>query len=472
MAQYRLPALRERYLKTSDGRWRLRVMAPVCVALLATSAFVMPSAQNVVASVQAESAVTVAHFFDRSRPVAELAQVEPAAGGLAAAAPPPRPTAPYLQTSTFKVASGDTLSDVLERADVSSADRHQIAEELKKAGFNARAIKPGQDLKVSAMIEPSGAKTFKGMELHVSPFTHYQVASANGGVVAKAVETPMQDVVVSHSLPVSGSVYESMRHAGVPRQLIGNFLKPFAHFVDFQRDIKDSNKNRIEVLYNGRQTVDGQATIPGEIVYAALNLGAKRVALYRFRTEDGSEEFFTEDGKSGKRLLMKTPIDGARLSSGFGMRRHPVLGYSKMHKGVDFAASRGTPIYAAGDGTIVKAGPYSSYGNYIRIRHAGGYETAYAHMQGYAKGMRAGKRVRQGEVIGYVGTTGRSTGPHLHYEILVSGRQINPSSVKMAGGIELQGKDKKRFQGEVTRIKELFKKSQQRPVARVQNVSY
>lgn len=472
MAQYRLPVLRERYLKTADGRWRLRVMVPICVALLTASALVMPSAQNAVTSLQTGSALTLAQFFERARPdQQQLAAIEPAAG-MAAAMVPQRPTKPYMQTSTFKVASGDTLSDVLERADVSSAERHQIAEELKKAGFNPRTIKPGQDLKIQALIQPNGGKTFKGMEFHVSPFTHYQVASASGGVVAKAVETPMQDVVVSHSLPVSGSVYESMRQAGVPRQLIGNFLKPFAHFVDFQRDIKDSNKNRIEVLYNGRQTVDGQATIPGEIVYAALNLGSKRVALYRFRTEDGSEEFFTEDGKSGKRLLMKTPIDGARLSSGFGMRRHPVLGYSKMHKGVDFAASTGTPIYAAGDGTIIKAGPFSSYGNYIRIRHAGGYETAYAHMQRYAKGMRAGKRVKQGEVIGYVGTTGRSTGPHLHYEVLLSGRQVNPSSLKMAGGIELQGKDKKRFQAEIIRIKELFKKSQQRPVARVQNVSY
>jgi murein DD-endopeptidase MepM/ murein hydrolase activator NlpD len=142
---------------------------------------------------------------------------------------------------------------------------------------------------------------------------------------------------------------------------------------------------------------------------------------------------------------MKTPIDGARISSGFGMRFHPILGYTKMHKGIDFAAPRGTPIYAAGDGTIEKAGKFSSYGNYVRIRHRAGLETAYAHMQGFHAGIRPGSRVKQGQVIGYVGTTGRSTGPHLHYEILIGGKQVNPAGVKLAGGRSLGGKELKGF---------------------------
>ncbi len=477
IAQYRLPLLRDRYLRTESGQLRLRVLVPSILVATVLTAPVFPTAHNVMATLETHSATIVASLLHRGSVAEQLAAVTPAAGaaiGAAAAIPvaPVAPKEPYLQTASYKVESGDTLSDVLERANVASADRHEIAEELKKAGFNPKSLKPGQALEVQAMIHPTGEKEFQGMDFRISPFTHYEVASAQGGVTAKAIETPMQDVVVSHSLPIKGSVYESMRSAGVPRQLIGDFLKPFAHHVDFQRDIQAKNKNRVEVLYDGQQTVDGTATVPGRIIYAALQLGERKVALYRFKTTDGQEDYFTEDGKSGKRLLMKTPIDGARMSSGFGMRRHPVLGYSKMHKGIDFAAPTGTPIYAAGDGVVEKAGPFSSYGNYIRIRHSGGMETAYAHMSRYASGMRAGKRVRQGEVIGYVGTTGRSTGAHLHYEILVGNRQVNPSDVKLPTGIELVSADRKRFKSEVARIQALFKKSQQRPVAQIQNVSF
>lgn len=473
--QRHVPLLRDRCLKTPQGQWRLRVVAPLCAVAFIGSLGVLPAGHAVMASIETHTASSIASLVKGDKDVSsQLASISPAAGaasGIAASAIKKSVT-PYLEQASYKVQNGDTLSDVLERAAVPTNDRHEIAEELQKAGFDLKTLRPGQDLEVQAMVQPTGEKTFKGMEFKISPLKYYQVVSASGGLTANAIETPLRDVVVSHSLPVKGSVYESMRAAGVPRQLVGNFLKPFAHFVDFQRDIRAGQKNRIEVLYSGKQTMDGAATVPGEITYAAMIMGDKRVALYRFKTQDGSEEFFTEDGKSGKRLLMKTPIDGARLSSGFGMRKHPVLGYSKMHKGVDFAAAKGTPIYAAGDGVIEKAGPFSSYGNYILIRHSGGYKTAYAHMQRYAKGMRAGKRVKQGEVIGYVGSTGRSTGPHLHYEVLVGGKQVNPANLNMAGGVELVGADMKRFKAEVTRVKALYKKSQEMPVDRVQNVSY
>lgn len=473
-AQRYVPALRDRCLKTATGQWRLRVVAPACAAILLASTSILPATHSAVSSVETHTAAVFASLWDNKQQTVErLASITPAAGMPAAAIQQPqKPVGPYMQKASYEVKSGDTLSDVLERAEVPSDARHKIALELDKAGFDVRTLKEGQNLNVESEVQPTGEKVFKGMEFKISPFKHYQVASASGGLAAKAIETPLRDVVVSHSLPVKGSVYESMRAAGVPRQLVGNFLKPFAHFVDFQRDIRAGRKNRVEVLYSGKQTVSGDATVPGDITYAALIMGDKRVALYRYETEDGSSEFFTEDGKSGKRLLMKTPIDGARLSSGFGMRKHPVLGYSKMHKGVDFAAATGTPIYAAGDGVVEKAGPFSSYGNYVLIRHTGSYKTAYAHMSRYAKGMRAGKRVKQGEVIGYVGTTGRSTGAHLHYEVLVSGRQVNPNSLNMAGGVELHGADLKKFKAHVVQVKALFKKSQELPVAQVQNVSF
>jgi murein DD-endopeptidase MepM/ murein hydrolase activator NlpD len=161
---------------------------------------------------------------------------------------------------------------------------------------------------------------------------------------------------------------------------------------------------------------------------------------------DGAWDYFDDKGQSAKKALMRTPIDGARLSSSFGKRKHPVLGYTKMHKGTDFAAPPGTPIYAAGDGIIEMSGRNGSFGNYIRIRHNSEYSTAYAHMKSIKRGRTKGARVRQGEVIGYVGTTGRSTGPHLHYEMLVNGRQTNPMRVKMPSGIKLKGQELARFE--------------------------
>ncbi len=471
--QRNLPFLRDRNLKTSNGYWRMRVTLPVVIVAVAVGAPLFYQVNNIATSIGSQGAIAFSSVIDNKFATVENLSTSTFNAASIAKLEPILPKGPYLRKASYSVESGDTLSDVLERADIGSKDRTAITSGLQEAGFDPRKLKAGQGLSVEAMVQPDGEKIFKGMDFKVSPFKHYRVASAGGNVIAKAVETPMQDVVVSHALTINGSVYESMRKAGVPKALVGNFLKPFGHFVDFQRDIRAGQENKVEVLYNGRQTIDGAATVPGDIVYASLELGAKRVSLYRFKTEDGGESFYTEDGKSGKRLLMKTPINGARLSSGFGMRRHPVLGYSKMHKGVDFAASRGTPIYAAGDGVVEKAGPFSSYGNYVMIRHSGGYKTAYAHMQGYAKGMRAGKRVQQGDVIGYVGTTGRSTGPHLHYEVIQGGKQVNPNGLKMSGGIELVGGDKTRFKAEVARIQKQFKDSQKSSVeTTVQQVSY
>jgi murein DD-endopeptidase MepM/ murein hydrolase activator NlpD len=175
--------------------------------------------------------------------------------------------------------------------------------------------------------------------------------------------------------------------------------------------------------------------------------------FYRFKpSDDGQVDYFDENGQSAKKFLMKTPINGARLSSGFGNRKHPILGYTKLHKGTDFAAPRGTPIYAAGNGVVQRAGPNSTYGNYIRVKHANGYETAYAHLNGYAKGIKKGVSVRQGQVIGYVGTTGQSTGPHLHYEVYISGKAVNAMRLKLPTGRKLAGEQFDLFKAERDRI--------------------
>ena len=172
-----------------------------------------------------------------------------------------------------------------------------------------------------------------------------------------------------------------------------------------------------------------------------MTLSGKEFSVYRFKTDDdGFTDYYDEKGRSVKKTLMRTPIDGARLTSGFGKRKHPTLGYTKMHRGVDFGARSGTPIMAAGNGTVEFAARNGGYGNYVRIRHNSEFKTAYAHMRKFGKGVRKGARVKQGQVIGYVGTTGRSTGPHLHYEVHKDGRQINPLSVKLPAGRKLGGK--------------------------------
>ena len=246
---------------------------------------------------------------------------------------------------------------------------------------------------------------------------------------------------------ISDNLYASMQRAGAPDAIIHALADVFAYDIDFQRDIFQGD--RFEAIFEVIYDDEGNAVAGGDILYGELSWRGGRVAkgYYRFASpeRDGEADFFDQSGQSARRLLMKTPIDGARLSSGFGLRRHPILGYRKSHKGVDFAARRGTPIKATGDGTIERANRYGSFGNYVRIRHASGYKTAYAHLNGFARGIRAGKRVHQGDIIGYVGTTGRSTGPHLHYEVHLNGKAINPQTLKMALGTKLSGAPLEQF---------------------------
>ena len=241
----------------------------------------------------------------------------------------------------------------------------------------------------------------------------------------------------------------------------------FAYDIDFQRDVRSGDD--FELVFERYYDDEGNTVRTGEMLFISLESRRGARAFYSFLAPgDTRPDWYDAEGKSARRFLMKTPINGARLSSGFGMRRHPVLGYSRMHRGTDFAAPIGTPILAAGDGTIVRAGPFSSYGNYVRIRHANGYETAYAHMSRFARGMRAGVRVRQGQVIGYVGNTGRSTGPHLHYEVLRRGQQQNPMTLRVANGRNLSGRALELFNIERDRIDTLRQvRAQEAPVEAV-----
>jgi murein DD-endopeptidase MepM/ murein hydrolase activator NlpD len=219
---------------------------------------------------------------------------------------------------------------------------------------------------------------------------------------------------------------------------MASLIHIYSHDIDFQRDIHPGDK--FEVLYDQPTTTQGKAVGEGDVIYAALTVGGKIHPIYRVTFSDKTVDFFDDRGQSVRRTLLRTPVAAAHITSGFGMRMHPLLGYTKMHKGVDFGASIGTPIFAAGNGTIEVIGFENGYGRYIKIRHNGNLATAYAHMSRFAANMFQGAHVNQGQVIGYVGMSGRATGPHLHFEVHVNGQQVNPMSVNLPTGRSLDGK--------------------------------
>lgn len=355
------------------------------------------------------------------------------------------------------IGRGDTLMDLLvKKAAVPRQDAYQVVMALNKV-YDPRALTPGHEITVFFHQDPAIADpTFSGVRIDKDIVNGVYVRrEGDGNYTVSEVEKDVHRNFRGFKGTISNSLYEDASNAGVPDAVILELIKMYSWNVDFQRGIHSGDK--FEVMYEEYKTEDNKLVHGrGNIVYADLKLGGEDMPFYRYSDKSGTVGYYDDGGRSAKKPLMKTPIDGARISSGFGMREHPVLGYTKMHKGVDFAAPRGTPIYAAGDGVIEKIGPFSTYGNYIRIRHRNDLKTAYAHMKGFKTGLRDGARVKQGEVIGYVGTTGRSTGPHLHYEVLVNNKQVNPNSVKLPTGTVLKGKDLKSFKSLVASTKQKF----------------
>jgi murein DD-endopeptidase MepM/ murein hydrolase activator NlpD len=249
-------------------------------------------------------------------------------------------------------------------------------------------------------------------------------------------DTPRVERARLVSGEVRGSLYGSARRAGVTVGQVGEIVRVFAAKLDFQRDLKAGD--RFSVVYDDK----------GQLLYARI----KSKGSYRFARSGGEVLWLDEDGKSLKSGLLRTPVDGARMSSRFGMRRHPILGYQRMHQGIDFAAASGTPIMAAGDGTVTKIERWGGYGNWLQIRHSGGYESGYAHLSRYAAGLKVGDKVRQGELVAYVGSTGASTGPHLHHEIWLNGKRVDPKGAKIPQGFALEGRELVAFQAQRARV--------------------
>ncbi|MGE0667024.1 MAG: peptidoglycan DD-metalloendopeptidase family protein [Sphingomonadales bacterium] len=345
-----------------------------------------------------------------------------------------------------RIMRGDTLAGVLVKAGVELAEAHEVITALSEH-LNVRRLREGQEIELTfGHDDPTTEEqTLQAMRLQSEVESAVRVARQNDGSYVSAVEAIKLD---THATRAGGtideSLYAAMLKAGVPHSVISEFIRIYSWDVDFQREIQPGDS--FEIYFDRFENGKGEMVKSGPLLYAGLTLSGKPHQLYLYTAaDDGNADYYDATGQSVRKALLKTPIDGARLTSGFGSRRHPILGYTKMHKGLDFGASKGTPIHAAGDGTVEMAGVNGGYGNYVRIRHNGTYATAYAHMSAFGKGIRKGARVRQGEVIGYVGSTGRSTGPHLHYEVLKEARQVDPRGIKMPSGRKLAGKEMDSF---------------------------
>jgi murein DD-endopeptidase MepM/ murein hydrolase activator NlpD len=377
---------------------------------------------------------------DDETPVAEAAE-PPEAGAASdgALAAPPRPS-----QRIVAVRRGDTLMDILLSLGISRAEAHEAVSALASV-YDLRGLRPGQEITFTfAPGGPGEGQPLVGAWLAARADRDVGVARDQAGrFVPHQHDKELTLRPVRARGTVTSSLYEAGLQAGVPAAVMVEVIRIFSYDVDFQREIQPGDS--FEVFFERFVDSEERNVKIGALAFASLTLSGKTHTAYRFVDRDGMADFYNEKGESLRKALLKTPIDGARLTSGFGNRMHPILGYSAFHKGVDFAAPTGTPIQAAGDGVIEQRNWNGSYGNYVRIRHSAEYATAYAHLSRFAAGLKEGARVRQGQVIGFVGSTGRSTGPHLHYEILRRGAQVNPVNVKFPTGRKLVGIDLTRF---------------------------
>ncbi|HEY4274635.1 MAG TPA: peptidoglycan DD-metalloendopeptidase family protein, partial [Rhizomicrobium sp.] len=392
-------------------------------------------------------------------------------------------TNPGEETRTVTLDRGDTLAGALEDQGISANDAAAAIAAMGKE-FNPHTLKPGMAIDLTYAVAPNGktganpsGKTTvvivnhkpvtvpvsedsdagatettsqaisRLLSLHFSPTIEQDITitrTTEGGFTADIAKKQLEVHRHRAGATIDSSLYLAGMQAGIPADIVIEMIRMFSYKVDFQRDLHSGDS--FEVYYDYYYTPEGQPAKTGNINYARMRLDGKDITLYRYEIDpDQSADYFDAKGQSAKGMLMKTPVDGARISSGFGARFHPVLGYTRMHKGVDFAVPRGTPVMAAGAGQISFMGWANGYGNFVVLSHGNGYSTAYGHLSRFAPGMKRGMRVRQGQVFAFSGMTGLATGPHLHYEIRINNAQVNPLTVKIAEGRTLSGKELREF---------------------------
>jgi murein DD-endopeptidase MepM/ murein hydrolase activator NlpD len=371
-----------------------------------------------------------------------LAVALPCAKAHASPAAPPSPAPELAPTERLlTVRRGDTLAELLAGAGVDRAEAHAAIEALRTT-FSPRDLRPGQEIGVR--LDPARDHALTALEIEAEPGRTIIVRRQGRSWSAEEHVAARQRHLARIEAEIEVGVMPTLTSAGLPAPLAFSLIRALSHQVDFQRDIQPGD--RIEVMFERLRAPDGDLIGHGRVLHVALTLSGEVLSLWRHDDEDGEAEWYDDKGLPLRQAFLRTPLDGARISSGFGMRRHPILGFSRMHKGVDFAAPTGTPVYAAANGTVASIRFERGYGRIVRLRHQNGLETRYAHLSRVARGLRAGAKVKQGDVIGSVGSTGLATGPHLHYEVVQAGRQINPATKKLAARPPLRGRQLAAFQ--------------------------
>ena len=352
---------------------------------------------------------------------------------------------PYKEIK-YLIQNNDSIEKILKKLKVNPNDIKSISNELKK--LELTNIYAGRKLSIVLKISDDGTKSVINLSYPVNNTLGIEIRNSQNKFVVKKniLKLYKKEVVIKNE--IKSNLYSAAIEAGIEPNIIVEFARIYGFEVDFQRDIRKGDW--FEILYERFEDDNNIVKDTGKIVYASMFVNGENINLYNFKDKEDIG-FYDIKGKSIVKSLMKTPINGARLSSSFGMRKHPILGYNKMHKGTDFAAPSGTPIMASGAGKVTRARWCGGGGNCVKIKHNSTYETVYAHMKNFAKGIKEGRRVKQGQIIGYVGSTGLSTGPHLHYEVIVNGKKVNSQRLKLPSGKILKGKDREEF--ELARIK-------------------
>lgn len=354
---------------------------------------------------------------------------------------------PFLNIN-YQIEKGDTIQKILKKHKVKNNEIQKVINEYKKYGKSSQ-LSVGKKIKIIVKKEANNKNSVIKFSIPITKSTTIEVArNEENKLISKKIITKLYKRKTLAENTIKNNLYSSAIEAEINPETIIEFARIFGFEIDFQRDIRKNDY--FKIIYEKYLDESGKFIKSGSILYAHMSVNGREISLYKFGT-DKDFGYFDINGKSVEKALMKTPINGARLSSPFGMRKHPILGFNKMHKGTDFAAPMGTPIMASGSGTITRAKWCGGGGNCIKIKHNSTYETIYAHMRNFAKGIRVGKKVKQGQIIGYVGSTGMSTGPHLHYEVIVNGKKVNSQTLKLPSGKVLKDEERKMF--EIHRIK-------------------
>jgi murein DD-endopeptidase MepM/ murein hydrolase activator NlpD len=352
---------------------------------------------------------------------------------------------PYGEVS-YLIKNNDSIEKILKKFNIKDSDIKKISIKLKEKKLSN--IYSGRKLSLIYKKLKDNSNTVVSLIYPINNTSSIEIRSIQNEFLVKEniLQLYKKEVVVRNV--IKNNLYKSAIDVGVEPNIIVEFARIYGFEVDFQRDIRKGDW--FEILYEKFEDDNNKVRDTGKIIYASMFVNGEEINLYNFK-DNKIEEYYNIKGKSITKSLMKTPINGARLSSSFGMRKHPILGYNKMHRGTDFAAATGTPIMASGSGTVTRARWCGGGGNCVKIKHNSTYETIYAHMKTFAKGIKEGRKVKQGQIIGYVGSTGMSTGPHLHYEVLVNGKKVNSQKLKLPSGKILKGEAREKF--ELERIK-------------------